>query len=93
MALFFVSLHYSCKILAHNSSTFAASNENRIMNKSSTSYLFECYIWLINTIARGPITRAAIDDYNMINEPEMIDFENDICYYSDNHGNLYRLEF
>lgn len=32
-------------------------------------------------------------DYNMINEPEMIDFENDICYYSDNHGNLYRLEF
>ena len=32
------------------------------MNKSSTSYLFECYIWLVNTIARGPITRAAIDD-------------------------------
>ena len=32
------------------------------MNKSSTSYLFECYIWLVNTIACGPITRAAIDD-------------------------------
>ena len=32
------------------------------MNKSSTSYLFECYVWLVNTIARGPITRAAIDD-------------------------------
>lgn len=32
------------------------------MNKSSTLYLFECYIWLVNTIARGPITRAAIDD-------------------------------
>ena len=32
------------------------------MNKSSTSYLFECYIWLVNTIARGPISRAAIDD-------------------------------
>ena len=32
------------------------------MNKSSTSYLFNCYIWLVNTIARGPISRAAIDD-------------------------------
>jgi len=32
------------------------------MNKSSTSYLFECYIWLVNTIARGPITLAAIND-------------------------------
>lgn len=32
------------------------------MNKSSTAYLFECYIWLVNTIARGPISRAAIDD-------------------------------
>lgn len=32
------------------------------MNKSSTAYLFECYIWLVNTIARGPISRSAIDD-------------------------------
>ena len=32
------------------------------MRKSSTSYLFECYIWLVNTIARGPISRAAIDE-------------------------------
>ena len=32
------------------------------MNKSSTSHLFECYIWLVNTIARGPVTRAEIDD-------------------------------
>lgn len=32
------------------------------MRKSSTSYLFECYIWLVNTIARGPISREAIDD-------------------------------
>ena len=32
------------------------------MNKSSSMYLFECYIWLVNTIARGPISRAAIDD-------------------------------
>ena len=32
------------------------------MNKSSSMYLFECYIWLVNTIARGPITLAAIND-------------------------------
>lgn len=32
------------------------------MNKSSSLYLFECYIWLVNTIARGPITLAAIND-------------------------------
>ena len=32
------------------------------MNKSSTAYLIECYIWLLNTIARGPISRAAIDE-------------------------------
>ena len=32
------------------------------MKKSSTAYLFECYIWLLNTIARGPISRAAIDE-------------------------------
>ena len=31
------------------------------MNKSSTSYLFECYIWLVNTIARGPVSRRDID--------------------------------
>ena len=30
--------------------------------KSSTAYLFNCYIWLLNTIARGPISRAAIDE-------------------------------
>ena len=30
--------------------------------KSSTPYLFNSYIWLVNTIARGPISRAAIDD-------------------------------
>ena len=29
--------------------------------KSSTAYLFECYIWLVNTLARGPISRADLD--------------------------------
>ncbi|MBR1787161.1 MAG: WYL domain-containing protein [Paludibacteraceae bacterium] len=32
------------------------------MKKSSTAYLLECYIWLLNTIARGPISRATIDE-------------------------------
>lgn len=31
------------------------------MRKSSSSYLFGCYIWLVNTISRGPISREAID--------------------------------
>ena len=30
--------------------------------KSSTEYLFNCYIWLLNTIARGHISRTAIDE-------------------------------
>ena len=30
--------------------------------KSSRPYLFKSYIWLVNTIARGPISRAEIDE-------------------------------
>ena len=30
--------------------------------KSSNAYLVGCYIWLVNTISRGPITRARIDE-------------------------------
>ena len=30
--------------------------------KSSKPYLFNCYIWLLNTILRGPISRAEIDE-------------------------------
>ena len=39
--------------------------------KSSTPYLFNCYIWLLNTIARGPISRPAIDEkwaHSSVNE-------------------------
>ena len=39
--------------------------------KSSTAYLFNCYIWLLNTILRGPISRAAIDEkwaHSRVNE-------------------------
>jgi len=39
--------------------------------KSSTAYLFNCYNLLLNTIARGPISRAAIDEkwaHSSVNE-------------------------
>lgn len=32
------------------------------MKKSSTAYLFKCYVWLINTIACGPISREMINE-------------------------------
>ena len=31
------------------------------MKKASTGHIFECYIWFVNTIARGPVSRAGID--------------------------------
>jgi predicted DNA-binding transcriptional regulator YafY len=36
--------------------------ETKTNQKSSRPYLFKSYIWLVNTIARGPISRAAIDE-------------------------------
>ena len=45
--------------------------ETKTKLKSSTAYLFNCYIWLLNTIARGPISRAAIDEkwaHSSVNE-------------------------
>lgn len=34
-----------------------------------------------------------LSDYGATIEPEMIDFENGVCYYSDDKGNFYRLTF
>ena len=36
--------------------------ETKSNQKSSRPYLFKSYIWLVNTIARGPISRAEIDE-------------------------------
>ena len=36
--------------------------ETKTNQKSSRPYLFKSYIWLVNTIARGPISRAEIDE-------------------------------
>ncbi len=33
------------------------------------------------------------EDYGLKIEPELIYFENGICYYADNYGNLYTIEF
>ena len=30
---------------------------------------------------------------SMNDEPEMIDFEDDVCYHTDHHGNMYKLFF
>ena len=34
-----------------------------------------------------------LGDFGLTIEPELIDFCGDTCYYSDNHGNLYVVEF
>ena len=36
--------------------------ETKPNQKSSRPYLFNSYVWLVNTIARGPISRAEIDE-------------------------------
>ena len=34
-----------------------------------------------------------LSDYGATIEPEMIDFKDDVCYYSDDRGNFYKLTF
>lgn len=46
----------------------------------------------------SPADKKQIDciyfgNFGLTIEPELIDFENNICYYCDNHGNLYTIEF
>lgn len=36
--------------------------ETKPNQKSSRPYLFNSYVWLVNTIARGPISRAELDE-------------------------------
>ena len=33
------------------------------------------------------------EDFGIKTEPEMIDFDDDTCYYSDHHGNMYKIVF
>ena len=55
----FILREFSAVILQPKIVTHMETKKNQ---KSSRPYLFKSYIWLINTIARGPISRAAIDE-------------------------------
>lgn len=50
-------------------------------------------IRIIDAKDKKQVSAYCFNDYNLNVEPEMIDFYNDICYYSDDEGNFYRLVF
>ena len=50
-------------------------------------------IRLIDTKTKKQIEVCFCADLGTWIEPEFIDFDNDICYYADCHGNLYNLTF
>lgn len=48
---------------------------------------------LISVEQKKELHRASFFEQGLTVEPELIDFKGDICYYADNFGNLYTLEF
>ena len=48
---------------------------------------------IIDPMARKQIFATDLRKYTPSIEPELIDFCGDVCYYSDDHGNLYIMEF
>ncbi len=50
-------------------------------------------IRVIDPKGKKQLDMYAFSDYGLTIEPEMIDFSDDVCYYSDHSGNLYILEF
>ena len=40
---------------------FVVQTNQYVMKRASAGHIFECYIWFVNTIAQGPISRADID--------------------------------
>lgn len=50
-------------------------------------------IRVIDTIERKQIDHANLKQMGYEEEPEMIDFSDGVCYYSDAHGALYRVDF
>jgi len=50
-------------------------------------------IRIIDTNLKKEINFKKFKDFGTNIEPEMIDFENDICYYIDHNGNMYKLSF
>lgn len=47
----------------------------------------------ISLTAKAQAEMYRFGDVDLTVEPELIDFENDICYYADHHGNMYTLTF
>ena len=50
-------------------------------------------IRIIDTKLKKQILFKKFEDLGINVEPEMIDFEDDVCYYTDHHGNIYKLFF
>lgn len=50
-------------------------------------------IRIVDTKSGKEITVKRFEEYGINIEPEMIDFENDVCYYTDHNGNMYKLLF
>ena len=50
-------------------------------------------IRLIDTYENNQKKVYYFSDFDLTIEPELIDFENDNCYYADSHGNVYQLIF
>jgi len=50
-------------------------------------------IRIIDTKLKKEITFKKFEDFGINIEPEMIEFEDDICYYIDHNGNVYKLFF
>lgn len=48
---------------------------------------------VIDTNLKKEIAFKQFKDLGTNIEPEMIDFDNDICYYTDHRGNMYKLTF
>ena len=48
-------------------------------------------IRVIDTKSKKETTYEKFADYGTNVEPEMINFENDVCYYTDHYGNMYKL--
>ena len=48
---------------------------------------------LIDTAAKEQTAVYYFSDFGLNIEPEFIDFEGQVCYYADNHGNVYQLAF
>ena len=50
-------------------------------------------IRVVDTKLKKEILLKKFEELGTNIEPEMIDFDNDTCYYGDHNGNVYKLSF